>query len=90
MKSKSERERQTPYDITYMWNLKYGTREPVYRTETDSDMENRLVVAMEGRSGMGLEFGVHRRKLFHLEWIPMRSCYMYSAGNPIQSPAGDI
>ena len=23
--SKSERERQIPYDITYMWNLKYDT-----------------------------------------------------------------
>ena len=23
--SKSERERQMPYDITYMWNLKYDT-----------------------------------------------------------------
>ena len=22
--------------ITYMWNLKYGTDEPIYRTETDS------------------------------------------------------
>ena len=26
--SKSERERQIPYDITYMWNLKYNTNEP--------------------------------------------------------------
>ena len=34
--SKSERERQIPYDITYMWNLKYGTNEPIYKTETDS------------------------------------------------------
>ena len=34
--TKSEKERQTPYDITYMWNLNYGTDEPVYRTETDS------------------------------------------------------
>ena len=34
--SKSERERQIPYDITYMWNLKYNTNEPVYETETDS------------------------------------------------------
>ena len=34
--SKSERERQTPYDITYMWNLKYVTNEPIYKTETDS------------------------------------------------------
>ena len=34
--SKSERERQIPYDITYMWNLKYDTNELIYRTETDS------------------------------------------------------
>ena len=34
--SKSERERQIPYEITYMWNLKYGTNEPIYKTETDS------------------------------------------------------
>jgi len=31
-----ERERQIPYDITYMWNLNYGTNEPIYKTETDS------------------------------------------------------
>ena len=34
--SKSERERQIPYDITYMWNLKYDTNEPIYKTEKDS------------------------------------------------------
>ena len=34
--SKSERERQIPYDITCVWNLKYGTDEPIYKTETDS------------------------------------------------------
>ena len=34
--SKSERERQIPYDITYMWNLKYDTNEFIYKTETDS------------------------------------------------------
>ena len=34
--SKSERERQIPYDITSMWNLKYDTNEPIYETETDS------------------------------------------------------
>ena len=26
-RSKSERERQTPYEITYMWNLKCGTND---------------------------------------------------------------
>ena len=38
---KSERERQMPYDIIYMWKLKYDTNEPIYETDT----ENRLVVA---------------------------------------------
>ena len=28
-----------PCDITYMWNLKYGTNELIYRTETDSQIE---------------------------------------------------
>ena len=34
--SKSERERQIPYNNTYMWNLKYDTNEPFSETETDS------------------------------------------------------
>ena len=28
-----------PYDITYMWNLKYGTKEPTYETEIDSQTQ---------------------------------------------------
>ena len=32
----SKSERQIPYDITYMWNLKYDTNEPIYETETES------------------------------------------------------
>ena len=31
-----------------MWNLKYDTSELIYETETDSDIENRLVVAKVG------------------------------------------
>ena len=34
--SKSERERQTPYDITHLWNLKYDANEYIYGTETNS------------------------------------------------------
>ena len=33
---KSDREIQISYDITYMWNLKYDTNEPIYETETES------------------------------------------------------
>ena len=32
----SQRERQIPHGITYMWNLKYDTNELIYKTETDS------------------------------------------------------
>ena len=31
-----EREREMPYNITYMWDLKIGTDELIYKTETDS------------------------------------------------------
>ena len=62
---------QSLFNITYMHNLKYdtyGTNEPIYKTETD--MENRLVVA-GGGGGVGRkwegEFGVSKCKLLHLE-----------------------
>ena len=29
-------QKEIPYDITYMWNLKYDTNEFIYKTETDS------------------------------------------------------
>ena len=32
----SQKEKDIPYDITYMWNLKYDTNESIYKTETDS------------------------------------------------------
>ena len=31
-------ERQIPYDIIYMWNLKYGTNEPIYKIEINSQL----------------------------------------------------
>ena len=41
--SKSEGERPTLYDITFTWNLKYDTNEPMYEIERDP-----LVVAKGG------------------------------------------
>ena len=35
----------------YMWNLKYDTNEQTCETETDSDIEKRLVVARGRRIG---------------------------------------
>ena len=71
------------YHITYMWNLKYDTNEPVYKTEADSQTENRLVV-VKGKRGMNWEFGVSKCKLLHLEWINNKAI-LYSIGNYIQS-----
>ena len=36
--SKSDKERQIPYVITYMGNLKYNTSEHIYKTETYSQI----------------------------------------------------
>ena len=33
--SKTDRERQISYDITYMWNLKHDTNKLLYETEID-------------------------------------------------------
>ena len=49
--SKSDRKRKISY-ITRMWNLKYDTNEPIYKTETNTSLENRLVIAKgEGKDG---------------------------------------
>ena len=39
---------KVPYDVTYMWNLKYSPSEFICETETDTNTENRLVVAKAG------------------------------------------
>ena len=68
-----------------MYNLKDGTSESIYKTETDS-WENRLVLAKEegGGSGMDREFGVGGCKLLHLIWIS-NEVPLYRIGNCIQS-----
>ena len=50
-----------------MWNLKYSTNEPIYKTDPWTDPWNRLeVVGGRGRNG---ELGLWRCKLLHLERI---------------------
>ena len=57
------------------------------KPETDSQTENRLVVA-EGVGGGGeteWEFGISRCKLVYVEWITNRFL-LYSTGTNIQYP----
>ena len=74
-RSKSERERQIPYHVTYMWNLKHGTNEPIDKTETDHGQGKQTCVWGRGVGGSGMdrELGVGRYKLLHLEWLGNRA-----------------
>ena len=52
--SKSDRERQIPYDFTYMWNLKFNTNEHICETETDSQTEQTCGCQGGGGGGKGV------------------------------------
>ena len=66
----SQKEKEIPDDITYMRNLKYGTNEPIYKTETDSQTQRSDLWLPRGRvgeRGMDWEFGVGRYKLLGIK-----------------------
>ena len=74
--SKSERERQISYDITYIWNAKYGTNSPTYKTEIDSQSQRTDLWLPRGKGegiGRDQEFKVGRCKSLRSEWIKRRS-----------------
>ena len=51
--------------MTYTWNLKYDTNEPIKKQKQTTDQENRLVVAKGEGIGRGIEWevGVSRCEL---------------------------
>ena len=49
----SQTERQIPYDIPYMWNLKYDTNESMYKTETDSQTQKANLWLPKGKGREG-------------------------------------
>ena len=79
---KLERERQIPYEITYMGHLKYGTGEPIYKTETNSQTERPdLCLLKRGAvtGGRDWEFGVSSYKLLYIGWLNSK-VLLYSTG----------
>ena len=59
-----------PYDITYTWNLKYGTNKPIYETETDSELyrtDQWLPKRRRCAGGMNWDFGISRYRLLYTE-----------------------
>ena len=78
--SKSDRERQILYDITYMQNLKNDTNELIYKTETDPDLENKLMVTKGERWG---EAGINIYTQLYIKQI-INKDLLYSTGNSTQ------
>ena len=78
---KLEGESQIPYDITYIWNLIYGTNESFHRKENHGLGEQICgPQGGGGGSGMDWEFGFKRCQLLPLEWIS-NEILVYSTGN---------
>ena len=84
--TKSERERQIPFDITYVESKIWHKWAYLQNRNRLTDVENRLAVAMGegGGSDRNGEFGVGRCKLLHLECISSE-VLLYSTGNYVQS-----
>ena len=78
--SKSDRERQTSYGITYMWNLKYDTNELIFKTEKDSQTQ---LPKGKGRWEMNLKLGINRYTLSFIKYANNK-VLLHSTGHYIQ------
>ena len=75
-----------PYDIAYMWNLKYDTNELIYEIERLIEAENRFVVAKGEGSGEGMDWEswISRCKLLYIRQI--NKALLYRTGDYVQNP----
>ena len=51
----SHNEKDIPYDITYMWNLIFGTNVPIYSKETNLGYREQTCGCQVGRGGMDMD-----------------------------------
>ena len=83
----SQSERKTPYDITYMWNLKCDTNH--ISTKQKQTYRNRKKTCgcrrKRCRGEKDWEFGISRGKLLAIGWINNK-VLLYSTGSYIQYP----
>ena len=89
--SEVKSERQIPYDITYMWNLKYDTNEPIYETETESRTQRIDWWLPRGREwervGLGvwdqqMQTGIYRMDKQQGPTVQHRELYSISCDKP--------
>ena len=67
--SEGSQRKTSTYGITSMWNLKHGTKELIYKTQTDSERKQTGGCQGDGGRGEDWEPGVNRCKLLRREWI---------------------
>ena len=81
----SQKEKDRYHVILYV-ESKISTDEPIYKTDSQKDMNCILVVGKGqgegGGSGMDWQFRVSICKLLHLEWVE-NEVLMYSTGSYI-------
>jgi len=81
--TRSERERQTSYDIIYIWNLKIWDKWTYLQNRSRLTDIERLPRGKERGERMDWEFGISRYKLLHKEW-KSNKVLLYSTGNNTQ------
>ena len=86
-RSKSERERQIPYDTTYMWNLNVAQMNLSTRQKQTHRHREQTGGCQRagGWGGKDWEFGINRGKLLYIGWINNK-VLLYSTGKYIQYP----
>ena len=85
--SQSGRERQIPYDITLMRNLKHDANELIFETETDWQTQNTDLRSprRRGHKRLDWESGMNRCKLLYIKEMNNK-VLLYSTENYIQYP----
>ena len=82
---KLDSERQTSYDIAYVWNVKKDTNELICRRETNSGIEKLMVTKGDrsgwGRMDWGLRIGIFT--LSYMQWLA-KGELLYSTENSTQ------
>ena len=92
----SERERQIPYDISYIWNLN-DTNELIYKTETDSQTSKSNLRLPKGKVKGGIKWELTDRHYYESESEVSQLCptlcdpmgfskQEYWSGLPLPSP----
>ena len=80
----SQKEKNKYHIISHIWNLIYGTNEPIYEEKQTHGLGEKTCGCQMGGEGSGMdwEFEVSRCKILHLEWIS-NEILLYGTGKYI-------